>query len=397
MQVLKKLSIGFLFTMSVTLANAGIDDIDGDGVLDGSDVCCNTPQGVTVDATGRPLGDLDGDCDVDLYDFGLLAANLTGPLSPPTCASCFDQQRNGTESGIDCGGGICSPCAAGFECFSHADCESGVCFNGFCREPTCSDSVRNGYETGIDCGGPCSPCLPGDGCLFNADCESLVCVNGECQPATCSDSVRNGFETGIDCGGFECLACPDGEGCLSASDCESQVCQTEICQVPTCQDGVHNGSEQGVDCGGPCTACAQPNGAPCSDPNQCLSNFCVDGRCCNSPCDDTCEACDLPGSSGICTLVLAGDDPDNECNGQQACDGSGACKQSLGAPCGSPASCISGFCVDNRCCDSFCNGSCMSCDVQGSEGMCEFIPDGEDPDDECGFPFTSCDGSGGCN
>jgi hypothetical protein len=392
----KTRAIVLLFAICGSTAGLYASDLDGDGILDGNDVCCNTPQGTAVDATGRPIGDLDQDCDVDLLDFALLAANLTGPLAPPSCPSCFDQQQNGSETDLDCGGGICAPCASGFECLSASDCESRVCVAGVCQPPTCSDSVRNGFETGVDCGGNCLACPDGEGCDTGIDCVSLVCVNEECQPATCSDSVRNGFETGIDCGGTVCLACPDGEGCDTGSDCASLVCTSQVCQVPTCQDGVQNGSEQGVDCGGPCSPCGQPNGAPCGMPSQCSSNFCVDGRCCNSPCDGTCEACDLPGASGVCSLISVGEDPDNECNGQQVCDGGGVCKQDLGAPCGSPASCASGFCVDNVCCDSFCNGTCEACNVQGSVGVCDFIPDGQDPDDECGFPFNNCDGSGGC-
>jgi len=58
-------------------------DLDGDGVIDADDVCCNTPAGVDVDAQGRPIGDLDGDCDNDLHDFALYSRGFTGPLSDP--------------------------------------------------------------------------------------------------------------------------------------------------------------------------------------------------------------------------------------------------------------------------------------------------------------------------
>lgn len=58
-------------------------DTDGDGVVDPDDVCCNTPLGVDVDAQGRPIGDLDFDCDNDLEDFFLFSHGVTGPLSEP--------------------------------------------------------------------------------------------------------------------------------------------------------------------------------------------------------------------------------------------------------------------------------------------------------------------------
>ncbi len=61
-------------------------DVDGDGVDDFYDVCDNTPAGTLVDAEGRPLGDIDQDCDTDLDDFALFQQGMTGPLAPPLVA-----------------------------------------------------------------------------------------------------------------------------------------------------------------------------------------------------------------------------------------------------------------------------------------------------------------------
>lgn len=50
-------------------------------------------------------------------------------------SSCFNGIKDGTETGVDCGGPDCTPCA------------------------TCDDGIQNGGETGVDCGGPdCAPC-----------------------------------------------------------------------------------------------------------------------------------------------------------------------------------------------------------------------------------------------
>lgn len=50
-------------------------------------------------------------------------------------STCFNGKQDGTETGVDCGGPDCVPCA------------------------TCDDGIQNGGETGVDCGGPdCAPC-----------------------------------------------------------------------------------------------------------------------------------------------------------------------------------------------------------------------------------------------
>lgn len=90
-------------------------DSDQDGVDDSIDVCCNTPADLTVDGEGRPIGDLDGDCDVDLDDMALLETaissaqadlsdyasfqlNFTDPLEPSgaCCAVPLNPVNDGT-------------------------------------------------------------------------------------------------------------------------------------------------------------------------------------------------------------------------------------------------------------------------------------------------------------
>jgi uncharacterized protein (TIGR02145 family) len=113
-------------------------------------------------------------------------------------ATCSDGIKNGTETGIDCGGLDCRACTS---------------------PPTCSDGIRNGTETGVDCGGTVCTACP-----------------------ICSDGIQNGSETGIDCGGSICLACPtctDGiqNGTETALDCGGPscpacfICGTDIADV----------------------------------------------------------------------------------------------------------------------------------------------------------------------
>ncbi len=66
------------FDMDGTPDVCDLDD-DNDGVPDVADACLNTPAPGGVDGEGRPLGDLDGDCGVDLEDYAVFQINLGGP------------------------------------------------------------------------------------------------------------------------------------------------------------------------------------------------------------------------------------------------------------------------------------------------------------------------------
>ncbi|MEO7329711.1 MAG: MopE-related protein, partial [Minicystis sp.] len=133
-------------------------------------------------------------------------------------------------------------------------CASAICLGGLCQAPSCGDGLKNGSETGVDCGGGCVACAAGTACAVAADCQSGVCVGGVCQLASCSDGVKNGSESDVDCGG-SCPVCNGNATCVAAGDCLDGVCVGGHCQPSSCSDGVKNGDETGVDCGG---ACAVP-------------------------------------------------------------------------------------------------------------------------------------------
>ncbi len=101
------------------------------------------------------------------------------------------------------------------------------------------------------------------------------------------------------------------------------------------------------------------NGRACSGAGQCGSGFCVDGLCCESSCTQLCASCAIPGSLGRCTMVAAGDDPDNECLsdgvstcGQDGtCNGAGTCRRfAANTVCAAPI-CTAGVATTERTCD----------------------------------------------
>jgi hypothetical protein len=137
-------------------------------------------------------------------------------------------------------------------------------------------------------------------------------------------------------------------------------------------------------------------GDPCGQDMDCESDHCADGICCNHDCMGTCESCNQMGMEGTCQPIPAYNDPDGECETDEACDGSGDCAGVLGVSCDEAGDCISNECIDQVCCDTSCGGKCRACDITGDEGTCTFYtPADGDPDDEC--PNNDvCDGAGMC-
>jgi F5/8 type C domain len=197
-------------------------------------------------------------------------------------ASCEDHLQNGAESDTDCGGDQgCARCTVNQHCNNTADCDGGLCGSGQCRAPTCKDELTNGTETDVDCGGDaCLPCAPGKVCGKTTDCDDVACTKGKCQPAACDDQLVNLDETDQDCGGSCATKCEDAKHCKVAADCQSGVCPTgtKRCAAPSCSDGVLNGGESTADCGAGCvTKCAVLD--TCTVGDDCASKTCTDKRC----------------------------------------------------------------------------------------------------------------------
>jgi hypothetical protein len=99
--------------------------------------------------------------------------------------------------------------------------------------------------------------------------------------------------------------------------------------------------------------CFAPLGASCTTAAECMSGFCVGGVCCNTACTGSSMTCAAPGSVGTCTAAAATSTP-----------------QANGAACKQASDCASGFCVGSVCCNTACDGSCMTCGATGAVGTC---------------------------
>ncbi len=89
--------------------------------------------------SGGPDSDANADVSHDIVDTedagdDVFEAGCTGGSCP---THCDDGLLNGDETDIDCGGGLCEPCADEQKCSTHADCASASCFFGVCTPDRC--------------------------------------------------------------------------------------------------------------------------------------------------------------------------------------------------------------------------------------------------------------------
>jgi hypothetical protein len=136
-------------------------------------------------------------------------------------------------------------------------------------------------------------------------------------------------------------------------------------------------------------------GTPCSSASDCVSEYCVDGVCCDSPCNSLCVACaaSLQESTGgapqdgHCAPARSGTnphhdscgpDPSSTCGHDGQCDGTGACQYFA-----STTTC--GSCTGNSLTSSACNGA-GAC-VVGTAASC---PNNLVCADDGGICKTSC-------
>lgn len=122
-----------------------------------------------------------------------------------------------------------------------------------------------------------------------------------------------------------------------------------------------------------------PAGAACASSSECETGHCVDGVCCDTACTGSCQACTQTkkgsGIDGVCAVVAAGTDPDDDCAAGTAtgcgttgvCTAAGTCQlYALGVQCQAPA--CAGTSLDTFECDG--QGACKKTTVDCAPFAC---------------------------
>ncbi len=306
----------------------------------------------------------------------------------------------------------------------------------------CSLSKQT-FETRCDGDGNCvdSRVASGGACQVDGECASGSCVDGVCCAEACDGvcevcSAAGGSCVAVDpsspdnvcgedgrvCAGRGECALPLGRECASGAECASAQCVQALVGASTlcCEEACPG--DQRCSSAGRCVAPVADLGQACQGPGDCTLGQCIDGVCCDTPCDGVCERCNAPGEAGRCVAdapetACDTSEPERRClsrglcqlpNGEvcegnadcgsgrcepalaggriccavtcqagQACDATGgACQvapRGNGDACQGNGECISGSCQDGRCCPSDCGGACEVCSARG---VCEIPPAG---------------------
>ncbi|MGB0589717.1 MAG: proprotein convertase P-domain-containing protein [Myxococcota bacterium] len=288
-----------------------------------------------------------------------------------------------------------TPSANGQACDENLDCESGHCQNGYC------------CDTG-DCCNAASVCPASYSadpqCIDGTTCQGFrtdaTCTQNRCgstnvdDDSDCLDTLESD-----DCALYDSVFCKGGgPGSNVGVTQVDPPCATTCLADDACDPGAHC-FEDTSDC-----RLNLSNGIACERGGHCKSGNCVDGVCCDSGCSGLCESCINPGSTGQCTLIANGSDPDEECAGTGLCgglcDGGGSCRYTADTvACSECTRCNgAGFCDNAVPADTDPDGSCSTCTTCNGDGACVNVPDGADYQSDCADDGAgSCDQDGQCD
>lgn len=347
---------------------------------------CNGSAGCAVYPRGSPCG-------------GATCTSQTTATTMPTCdgvGKCVPGTSGECPNGLLCRGHSCLP-----GCLNNADCQPGhycpdgtcaqqlglgsicggptACSSGFCEDGVCCDRA---------CPGPCESCSATTGkCEVVASgqpgrglCNGYLCDGEADCPIACTRSAHCALgyfcTTGNSCAPQRELgaSCEPTSDCADSEDC--RVCRSQlICADRHCCDDSY-----------PCRELGQS----CDRDEDCASNHCADGVCCNEACSGLCEACDGAESAGYCRPI----------QGQPRSSRGGCPEGGIDEPCqqricdGESVDTCSGYvsqdveCIAARCSNgvvqprSVCDGK-GKCDIQAEIRCAPYVCQGVHCVEEC--------------
>ncbi|MCC6621543.1 MAG: hypothetical protein IT385_09840 [Deltaproteobacteria bacterium] len=330
------------------------------------------------------------------------------------CVHVPEGSPDACEGGLVCSAQGACLAADGATCEGGGECASGQCVDGRCCPEACDEacaSCATGTCLGLVGEQPGEGCAEGAVCLGRDRCGTIAGgAGGACdEPADCASSTcifisgTLGYCCDRACDGA-CETCDASDPlgtCTAVKGAENpgRCDGTRWCDLAgACVERVGAACEADGDCAdgtfcdlGGVGSC-QPEravAAGCGRDGECASGHCVDGTCCDSACDGACEACDLEGGKGACTLVPTGtSDPacaaDEVCSREQA-----GCALAVGEACTGDGDCATDACAGGVCCDRACDGICQACDL----GVCAEVTN--DQTAICQGSFV-CDATGQC-
>lgn len=227
--------------------------------------------------------------------------------------------------------------ADGDACTANLDCLSNLCTDGVCCPSDCTGKCMAcaASKTGVT-NGICAPVF--DGTDPHADCPAPSCTGGLATTNVCDGAggCRSKSKT---CTPFTCDS--TAKSCLVKCTADTDCIAADYC-----------------DAVGACVP-RRPAAAACSANHECgVGMFCVDGLCCDAPCDGQCQACDVSGSLGKCTAVSG-----RPHGARSACSGDGTC----GGTCDGKNTGACTYPDINTSCGAGCNlASVATCDGKGA-------------------------------
>ena len=277
----------------------------------------------------------------------------------------------------------------GSACSDDSECASGHCADGVCCNEDCSGAAKSclNKRTKLP-DGTCGPAVLGVSCTKGIECASGFCADGVCCSSSCANPCE-GCSAQVKGGGVDGICAPVAAQTDPHDRCD--ISGWGICAVPGVCDGKG--------------ACAYHKEKPCGDDAHCQSDskaigqqtcnpkgYCGEGKvtncgnykCSNNVCPTTCT------SSAQCL------DDTFKC-----LDGQCVKPSIVGDTCKDSKQCKGGHCVEGVCCDTVCDGACMSClgNLTGKgDGVCANVLAGhKDPKNTCQVSNPPCGADGTCD